>query len=185
MVKQLGQTLCRTKVLFSSDLTCDWCSQRGLVIADRGNMFEGFDYKENFIWRQSCRKDEAAVWASALDSLTKAKESKRDQELLQFDCVIFVVLLCLFCLILDSCSVSEILPWSLPGTISYPREWSTSVSWETQGQTTAVHVGTEETFPAVSENQKFPDVMLWRSLRDLSGRDTLSRLRLKNAVINY
>lgn len=96
MVKQLGQILCRTKVLFSSDWTCDWCSQRGLVIADRGNMFEGFDYKENFFWRQSCRKDKAAVWASASDNLTKAKESKGDQELLQFDCVIFVVLLCLF-----------------------------------------------------------------------------------------
>lgn len=79
---------------------------------------------------------------------------------------------------LDFCLVSEILPWSLPGAISYTRKWSTSLPWKTQAQTTAVHVGAAEAFPAISENEKFPDVIQWRSFRDLSGRDSFESVEV-------
>lgn len=48
--------------------------------------------------------------------------------------------------------VSKILSRSLPRAISYTRKWSTSVSWETETETTAANVGTKKPFPTISKN---------------------------------
>lgn len=54
--------------------------------------------------------------------------------------------------------VSEILPWSVQSTISYPWKWSNAFSWKNETETTNTDVGLKKAFSTISQNQKLSDV---------------------------
>lgn len=61
---------------------------------------------------------------------------------------------------LNECTflVSEILPWSVQSTLSYPWNRSNGISWENEAETTNTDVGLKKAFSTISQNQKLSDV---------------------------